>query len=631
MAGERPRDDDAAAARHASWPVVLVSMPFMAVFRPSIQLGLLKAIAEAHGFPATTLHANLDLAALIGPEYYTRFSEHRGRMLGDWLFSLAAFGADAPDPDGAFVDRFAAELSYVDDNPERLRKRLLHTREQQIPDYLDAMVAAHPWDQAKVVGFSSTYYQNAASFALARRLKQRWPHLVTVFGGANFDDEMGLELVRSVDCVDLAVIGEGDVAFPRLLAALAAGTDPAEVPGVARRDGGTVRATPPAAPRPGLDDLPIPDYTEYFSRAEELGILPRSGRRNVWIPFESARGCWWGEKHHCTFCGLNGTTMQFRAKSPQRVLDELGEQARRHRSFRFEAVDNIIDPAYLTGLLPVLIERDTGYEFFYEVKANLTRSQLKLLALAGMTRVQPGIESLSTHVLKLMRKGVTAAQNVNTLRWAAYYGMDVSWNILWGFPGETEEDYAEQARLLPHLRHLQPPGTAARVWLERFSPLFTDGAAFPLRSRLPELSYRYVYPEAVDLDRVAYMFEYDPVEALPPAAYQELGDAVAAWSGAWAEEARPTLTYWSAPGLLQIYDERIAGQAGTYAFSGAAAEVYLACSERPATAAGVRRRLGGRLPEAAVREAFAEFARRGLMFLDGDRALALALPAIRGR
>lgn len=48
-------------------------------------------------------------------------------------------------------------------------------------------------------------------------------------------------------------------------------------------------------------------------------------------------------KHHCTFCGLNGTAMRFRAKSPQRVLDELACLARRYRSFSFEAVDNILD------------------------------------------------------------------------------------------------------------------------------------------------------------------------------------------------------------------------------------------------------------------------------------------------
>ena len=375
-----------------------------------------------------------------------------------------------------------------------------------------------------------------------------------------------------------------------------------------------------------MDTLPVPDYDEYFARAERLGFLPRAGRRNVWIPFEAARGCWWGAKQHCTFCGLNGTSMTFRSKSPERVRTELGEQVRRYRSFRFEAVDNIIDPAYLRNLLPALVADDTGYEFFYEVKANLSREQIKLLAQAGLTRVQPGIESLSTHVLRLMRKGVTAAQNINTLRWGRYYGIDVLWNILYGFPDETGQDYAEQARLIPHLRHLQPPGSVSRLWLERFSPLYAAATA-----RIPEESYRYVYPPGVDLDRVAYMFEGDPASGLPDEAYGPLHAAVDDWTAAGRDGHEPTLTYWSAPDLVQIYDDRTPGRTGTYAFTGAVAAVYLACVDRPVSAAAVRRRIGDRLPPAAIEEAFTEFARLGLMVVDGTRALALALPAIPGR
>src|SRR5262249_61544426 len=112
-----------------------------------------------------------------------------------------------------------------------------------------------------------------------------------------------------------------------------------------RRESATRRAPPPPPPpRAALDALPAPDYAEYFDRAASLELPTDS----VWIPFESARGCWWGARHHCTFCGLNGTTMRFRAKSPQRVLDELTTQARRYRNFRFEAADNILDPRHLT-------------------------------------------------------------------------------------------------------------------------------------------------------------------------------------------------------------------------------------------------------------------------------------------
>ncbi|GAA0587245.1 RiPP maturation radical SAM C-methyltransferase [Paractinoplanes ferrugineus] len=615
----RPVPREPSAAERAAWPVVLVSMPFMTAERPSIQLGLLKAIAEAHGWDVRTLHANLDLAHRIGAEAYRTLCEQRGQMFGDWLFSVAAFGEQAPDPDGRLLDDHAAEL----DLPADLLRRI---RDEDVPGYLDDLVGAVSWKDVRVVGFSCTFQQNAASFALARRLKREFPHLVTVFGGANFDDEMGLEYVRRVDAIDYAVLGEGDVAFPELLSALATGADPGSVPGVAGRRGDEVVATPSAPPFERLDESPPPDYDEYFSRAEGLGLQPSAGQRTVRIPFESARGCWWGAKHHCTFCGLNGSSMRFRAKSPGRVAVELATQARRYRSFRFEAVDNILDTAYLSGLFPELIAAGTTYDIFYEVKANLTREQLRLLRQGGVTHLQPGLESLSTRVLGLMRKGVRAGQNVNVLRWGQYYGITISWNIIWGFPGESADDYRAQAAVLPHLVHLRPPAGAGRVWLERFSPLYTDKTA-GVRERRPERGYRYVYPDRFDLGKIAYFFEYELADPLPDEAYAGVRAGVEAWKAAWQRATPPTLTYFSAPGLLQIYDGRHPGAEGTYTFEGDLAEIYLACVDRPISASAVRERLSRRLPLDAVEEAFAGFAERGLMFLDGSAALALALPA----
>jgi ribosomal peptide maturation radical SAM protein 1 len=313
------------------------------------------------------------------------------------------------------------------------------------------------------------------------------------------------------------------------------------------------------------------------------------------------------------------------------VLDELARQARRYRSFRFEAVDNILDLGYLRDLFPALVETGAGYQFFYEVKANLSREQIRLLARAGVTHIQPGLESLSSHVLRLMRKGVTAAQNVNLLRWAQYYGIHVAWNILWGFPGETEQDPAEQAAVVPHLRHLQPPGSADRIWMERFSPLYLDRDRALRRPPEPERSYRHVYPEHVDLDRVAYFFDHEVDGALPDSAYADLRAKVAEWSAAWQAGKPPVLKYWSAPGFVQIYDGRRPGQEGTYTLEGPAADLYLACSDRPATAAAAAQRLGGVLPVEAVGEMLDDLAEHGLLFRNGPFALALALPAVGGR
>jgi ribosomal peptide maturation radical SAM protein 1 len=403
------------------------------------------------------------------------------------------------------------------------------------------------------------------------------------------------------------------------------------VAGVARRVGDAVVARPASPPLQQLDQLPIPDYSEHFEHAEALGLLPRVGHRKVWIPIETARGCWWGAKHHCTFCGLNGTTMQFRAKSPERVLAEFAQQAKRYHSFTFEAVDNILDMGYLTKLFPALVESAVDYDLFYEVKANLSRAQLRLMAQAGVSHIQPGLESLSSNVLRLMRKGVRAAQNINVLRWAQYYNIDVAWNVLWGFTGESKQDYLDQETLIPHLTPLQPPASAGRIWMERFSPLFTESETFRPRSREAERSYAYVYPATVNLDRVAYFFEYELEDALPASAYEGVKMAVDTWTRAWEADQKPTLTYWSAPDFLQIYDGRREGEEGTYTFHGMVAAIYLACSDRPTGAAAVREQLKLDVPVATVQQVFEEFQRRGLMFLDGSLALSLALPAVRGR
>ena len=91
---------------------------------------------------------------------------------------------------------------------------------------------------------------------------------------------------------------------------------------------------------------------------------------------------------------------------------------------------------YFGDLLPKL--RETGYNFrlFFETKANLKREQLQAMREAGVLAIQPGIESFSTPILKLMEKGVTALQNIRLLKWCAEFGILHVWNVIYGFPGE---------------------------------------------------------------------------------------------------------------------------------------------------------------------------------------------------
>lgn len=609
-------------------------MPFASSHYPSIQLGLLAALGRARGFHVDTFHLNLDLAVALGPDLYDplsfQYEGHRGCQIGDWLFSREAFGSDAPDPDDRFLNDFAAKLAPILQEMRIDAERLRELRRRDLPAYLDRLERELPWHRYEVVGFTSTFQQSAAAIALARRIKARHPGVVTLFGGANFEDEMGRELVRTVPAIDYAVDGEADVAFPAFLEALAAGRDPAEVPGILVRRGAEVRAAPRPATFARLDESPFPDYDEYFERAERLGLLDGARRRDLWLPVEGSRGCWWGRVQHCTFCGLNGTTMAYRSKSPDRLLEELAYLAGRHRVFQFQAVDNIASPENHRELFPRLAKEGLDYRFFWEVKSNLRREQVRQLKRAGVDQMQPGIESLSSHVLELMHKGVRAIDNVNLLRWARYYGIDTSWAILWGFPGETEADYLAQAELIPHLLHLQPPSVAGRLWLERFSPLYADRASWTASVR-PEASYGYVYPPGVDLERVAYFFDFEAQHTPPATAYHELAEQVAAWEAAWRAPPRPALRYRASPDLVEVDDARQPDKPLVYHLEGPLADLYTACAERPRRAKALRSELELPWPEEEIAAALDLFCAKGLMMRDADRFLALALPATPNR
>lgn len=602
-------------------------MPFVSSRRPSLQLGLLQGIGKQHGFVVDTFHLNLEFAAHVGIGAYEQLCQHRGRMLGDWLFSLEAFAADAPDPNARFLDDFAREVRPVAERAQLTIEALAALRSTGVGEFLDAVTAKHDFARYDVVGFTSTFQQTVASVALARRIRRAHPQVKFLFGGANFDGDMGVELVRALPIIDYAISGEADTSFPALLAALEDGAEPFSIPGVIGRKAGELVRVPASAPLENLDALPVPQYDEFFERAEALSLLARSGRRDVTIPFESSRGCWWGAKKHCTFCGLNGSSIGYRSKSAAKVREELHTLTRRYRTFSFEAVDNIMDRGYLKTLLPDLVKSESAYRFFYEIKSNVSREDLRLMRLAGVRAVQPGIESLSSPVLRLMRKGVTASQNVNLLRWARYYGLQVSWNVLWGFPDERHEYYAAQAALFQQLVHLEPPTGAGPVWLERFSPLFNERDKFKAAHVAPEASYAYVYPREIDLERIAYFFDFRLENTIENDYFGGIAGHTERWQKLWEAETKPRLEFFRSGDFIQIDDRRAPDRPITHSFEGAVTELYVAMSERPRKIDAARKDLNLPFEVSELQAVLDELCRRGLMMEDEGAYLSLALPA----
>jgi len=171
--------------------------------------------------------------------------------------------------------------------------------------------------------------------------------------------------------------------------------------------------------------------------------------------------------------------------------------------------------------------------------------------------MQPGIESLSAAQLKEMDKGVSPLQNIQCLKWARYYNLDVNWNILLGFPQETNDDYQLQIDLIPSIFHLQPPEGTGKLWLERFSPYFMRPEDYGVRITGPGSAYEYVYDSrTVDLSKIAYDFEYEIDWKVDPALYEQLINLVQEWRARYFSENRPFLFYATALSYVTVYDGR---------------------------------------------------------------------------
>lgn len=609
--------------------VALVNMPWSGPESPSIQCGLLKAELLRAGHQVDVHYLNLQfladfhedtgIAAALRLGSQPIASEH---LFLEWMFGGAAFGHR--DDDSYFADfpQLAAALIAGGASLAEM-KRL---RSEALPSWVSRQADAVPWHDYQVVGFTSTFEQTAASLALARLIKKDQPNVAIVFGGANFDGVMGPEYLRVQPFIDYVVVGEGDLAFPDLVAALSARDPGADIPGVVSRDRQTSSCS--GTPVLDIDQIPTPNYDDYFDTLDHLGRERILGSRSISVPFQTSRGCWWGQKHHCKFCGLNAERMSYRAKSPRRAVQEILELADRYQVRDLDAVDNIMDHGSRRQLCQLLADSCRDLRIFYEVKANMTRSQLSELAAAGICQVQPGIESLSTHMLTLMNKGATMLLNLRFLKWAHFHGIQPQWHILTGFPGETVLDYTSQIELMPQLYHLPPPSSCVRLWIDRYSPYFAEATPGIERIR-PRAAYRHVLPiQGINLDDVAYYFDYELAEPVPEPVHGALSDAVSAWNLRWHSPSAPALTYcWQADSI--VLTDRRGQYERIWELSPMHSHVLSHCGDTYRSLAGIQARLGAdgiHMDTPAVTDILAELVDRAVLVVEDGHYLGLALP-----
>ena len=270
-----------------------------------------------------------------------------------------------------------------------------------------------------------------------------------------------------------------------------------------------------------------------------------------------------------------GSGMAYRSKSPDRAYQEIKYLLAMYGGFDIFNTDNIVDLRYFAELFPRLHAEGLKVQLFYETKANLKKSQLLMLKKLGSNSFQPGIESLNSHVLTLMDKGVRGIQNVQLLRWSKEMNFDVSWNIICGFPQETPEDYSQITRWVWAIPHLQPPLVVTRFRLDRFSPMFKDPEKYGIDNVRSYRGHQICYPVPEESVRcMAYFLDCDP-----PITSETLQEIKIMWKTVdeWRHlHQESSLIAEVTPSSLILHDRRAGYRSTDYVYDGLARDLYLA-------------------------------------------------------
>jgi len=472
--------------------VLLLCPPFQPLTLSSLAVAQLATLLRSRNITCSEAYLHFDFARLIGEDKYCLITDAGSGLKGELLFAEGLHGT----PEDAETQDQLSQLY----GPYEERSRAL----VRLGDLCMARVDAEKPD---LVGMSTSFNQLLPSLWLARLIKQKYPQIQIVLGGAACSEPMGQRVLEGYPDIDYAVSGFGEQA----LLALSISNPPK----------GRLLEGHEA---PVLDDLPVPEYEQFLLEAGDFAAGTK-----IALTFESSRGCWWGQKNHCTFCGLNGVEMRFTAKSNQRVVSEIRTLWDRYGRNLF-ATDTIMSREHLRTVMVDLGAFETRPALFYEVKSNMSETDIFALKRANATTLQPGIESLSTHLLTLLKKGVSTIRNLALLKWCRERGINVLWNLLCAIPGETSEDYDQQLLLFDKIPQFQPPHDVNPVRIDRFSPYHTSYSDFGWERIEPFAEYHWLHPHFNDeaLNDVAYHFK--GIGGIAPGSYlKRLRSATKEW------------------------------------------------------------------------------------------------------
>ncbi len=379
--------------------IALIQCPVWGTYDPPLALAQLSSCLKSEGNDVYVLDLNIKL-------YLNRTENYRNM----WAWEQSSFWYDAE-----------CVRNFFEDNDKDIELHLKNIIESG----------------ARIIGFSVNAASKLSSIEVARRLKEQNKELIIIFGGPLFFEKRLITLILNEAAIDVVIAGEGEVAFCELVRLIEKNQDISFCKGLVFKKNGKVVNTGSRGLLPNLDSLPFLDFTD----------LPLSNYDDLrHIPFMASRGC----IQRCAFCSSRTFWPGYRAMSGERIFKEIEFHKRQLSKINpdFSHVDfwDLLFNGNMKSLndfcdLMSKIKLDIYWNANMIIRPEMDIGLINKMKEAGCEHVIFGIESGSQRVLDLMRKHYRVEDADRIIRCMHNAGITVTGNFMFGFPGETEDDF----------------------------------------------------------------------------------------------------------------------------------------------------------------------------------------------
>jgi len=607
--------------------IALISTPWPLYSRPSIQLGTLKAFLQTRisDLQIDVFHFYLSLARTIGYRVYHEISERT------WLAESVYAALLYPQLIEKAADLFRKE-SAGNSILQSVRFSELTTR---VKKTTDTFLNRQNWGSFGLLGFSISFCQLTSALYLIKCLKKKFPGLIIVVGGASTSGQAADGLLKSFPEIDVVVNGEGEIPLYKIIEHLrtaAHDLDLAKINGVATRltDAENIGRTASHQMKT-LNDLPAPDYDAYFHMLKTF-----NARKTFFptLPVEISRGCWWkrtvgsGKLSGCAFCNLNLQWHGYRHKPPSQVASEIDKLTGRYQTLSVAITDNVLPRKGAVEIFKQIGQLNKDLRLFGEVRATTPWMELKVMRDCGMQKVQIGIEALGSRLLKKLRKGTSAIQNLEIMKNCEALGIENISNLILQFPGSDMRDVTETLRVIEFAMPFYPL-KAVNFWLGMGSPVWQDPKKFGITAVFNHPNWSKLFPETICRTLPFMIQAYRGDLTYQKNIWKPVKKKISEWQKQYMEIHNgpghlPILSFQDGRDFIIIRQRRFQTEPATHRLVGVSRLIYLFCQKHRSLKTVLAKFPG--VPDDKVLKFLKMMVNKKLMFAEDDKYLSLAVP-----